>query len=155
AVEYLAWSSTREIRGYIEEPDAHLHPEGQRDIVNLMAAVYNQREAPLQLLLTTHTPYLLSSFNNLIYAGQLDKQLEDNDIIGRKKLYATVPKELHMQLADFRVYGIENGKATSLIDEEFGLLMAQSLDSVSDIIADQFGALMDLDPANKSSPAEQ
>ncbi|GAB2707506.1 hypothetical protein GCM10011495_31740 [Hymenobacter frigidus] len=111
-----------------------------------MAAVYNVRTAPLQLFLTTHTPYLLTAFNNLIYAGQLADTLHD-DAAGLAKLDAVVPKKLRLHLADFRVYGLENGRATLMIDEETGLLRADSLDSVSDVTADQFGDLMALDPA--------
>lgn len=157
ALEYLVGATTPKMASvlYVEEPETHLHPEAQRDLAQLMAAVYNVRQQPLQLFLTTHTPYLLSAFNNLIYAGQLAERLKKTDSAGRKKLYAAVPKELHMKLEDFRVYGLENGKATPLIDEEFGLLMAHSLDSVSDVIADQFGALMELDPANKPASAKQ
>ncbi|RZK34943.1 MAG: hypothetical protein EOO61_12755 [Hymenobacter sp.] len=155
ALQYLAFMADFEPQAVtIEEPEAHLHPTAQNALAQLMAAVYNIRTAPLQFFITTHTPYLLSSFNNLIYAGQLANALADDDIAGQEQLYAIVPKELHLNLADFRVYGLEDGKSTLLIDEEFGLLMAHSIDSVSDIIADQFGDLMALDPANKPSVAD-
>ena len=39
------------------------------------------------------------------------------------------------------------GTVKPLIDEESGLLTADLLDSASDVTADQFGALMALDPA--------
>ena len=130
---------------FIEEPEAHLHPTAQNALAQLMAAVYNVRTAPLQLFLTTHTPYLLTAFNNLIYAGQLADTLKE-DAAGLAKLEAVVPKELRLHLADFRVYGLENGRATLMIDEETGLLRADSIDSVSDVTADQFGDLMALDP---------
>lgn len=130
----------------IEEPEAHLHPTAQNALAQLMAAVYNARTAPLQLFLTTHTPYLLTAFNNLIYAGQLAEILKD-DAAGLAKLETVVPKKLRLNLADFRVYGLANGQATLMIDEETGLLRADSLDSVSDVTADQFGDLMALDPA--------
>ena len=151
ALEYLVGASAPKTAAvlYVEEPETHLHPGAQRDVVQLMAAVYNARHQPLQLFITTHTPYLLSAFNNLIYAGQLASKLKPNDSAGRKKLYAAVPKELHMKLEDFRVYELSNGKALLRIDEESGLLMADSLDSISDIIADQFGELLALDPATQ------
>lgn len=157
ALEYLVGASAPKIPSvvYVEEPETHLHPQAQRDVVQLIAAVYNARQQPLQFFLTTHTPYLLSSFNNLIYAGQLASKLKKNDSASRKKLYAAVPKELHMKLEDFRVYELNDGKAIARIDEEFGLLMAHSLDSVSDVIADQYGALMDLDASLRPTPAKQ
>lgn len=147
ALRYLAPATRQESEAaFIEEPEAHLHPTAQNALAQLMAAVYNVRTAPLQLFLTTHTPYLLTAFNNLIYAGQLANILKD-DAAGLAKLDVVVPKELRLCLADFRVYGLEHGRATLMIDEETGLLRADSIDSVSDITADQFGDLMALDPA--------
>lgn len=146
-LRYLAWPRMKEPRViYIEEPEAHLHPSAQDVVTKLVAAVFNTSKSTLQFFLTTHTPYLLTAFNNLIYAGQLAEALKD-DAAGLAKLDAVVPKELRLKLADFRVYGLENGRATLMIDEETGLLRADSIDSVSDVTADQFGDLMALDPA--------
>ncbi len=111
-----------------------------------MAAVLNIRPLSLQLVITTHSPYLLASFNNLIYAHQLAETLRDQPA-KLKALYKVVPKNQQLALADVRVYGFENGKVKALIDEETGLLTADLLDSASDVTADQFGDLMALDPA--------
>jgi hypothetical protein len=147
SLHYLALPTRREPEAaFIEEPEAHLHPTAQHALAQLMAVVYNARSAPLQMFLTTHTPYLLTAFNNLIYAGQLADTLHD-DAAALARLDAVVPPELRLHLADFRVYGLEKGQATLLIDEETGLLRADSIDSVSDTTADQFGDLLALDPA--------
>ena len=131
---------------YIEEPEAHLFPESQRAMAQLMAAVYNESVYDIQYVITTHSPYLLTSFNNLIYAHQLAQKLHDQPA-KLKALYKVVPKNQQLALADVRVYGFENGGIKSLIDEETGLLTADLLDSASDVTADQFGDLMALDPA--------
>lgn len=133
---------------YVEEPETHLFPESQRTVAQLMASIYNENHAMLQYVITTHSPYLLSSFNNLVYAQQLAETLHDQpDKL--KALYQIVPKNQQLALADMRVYGFEKGTAHSLIDEESGLLSADLLDSASDVTADQFGALMALDPATQ------
>jgi predicted ATPase len=131
---------------YIEEPEAHLFPQSQRAIAQLMSEVYCRSFYHLQYVITTHSPYLLASFNNLIYAHQLAQTLLDQPA-QLKALYKVVPKNQQLALADVRVYGFENGRVKSLIDEETGLLQADLLDSASDVTADQFGALMALDPA--------
>ncbi|TGE19274.1 AAA family ATPase [Hymenobacter elongatus] len=133
---------------YIEEPEAHLFPESQQAIAYLMAAIYKQSPWHLQYIITTHSPYFLTSFNNLIYAHQLAERLHDQPT-ELKKLYKIVPKSQQVPLSDFRVYGLENGKAISLIDYELGLISASLLDSASDVTADQFGDLMALDPTTK------
>ncbi|MDQ2768906.1 MAG: ATP-binding protein, partial [Bacteroidota bacterium] len=102
---------------YIEEPEAHLFPESQRVTSQFMAAVLNIRPLSLQLVITTHSPYLLASFNNLIYAHQLAETLRDQPA-KLKALYKVVPKNQQLALADVRVYGFENGKVKPLIDAE-------------------------------------
>ena len=131
---------------YIEEPEAHLFPESQRVLAQLMIQVYSQSEYPLQYVITTHSPYLLASFNNLVYAQQLAEKLHDQPA-KLKALYKVVPKNQQLALVDVRVYGFENGTVKPLIDAETGLLSAGLLDSASDVTADQFGDLMALDPA--------
>ncbi|RTQ50157.1 hypothetical protein EJV47_11010 [Hymenobacter gummosus] len=133
---------------YIEEPETHLFPESQRAMAQLMATVYHESVYTLQYVITTHSPYLLTSFNNLVYAHQLAETLRDQPA-KLKALYKVVPKNQQLALADMRVYGFENGRVKSLIDEESGLLTADLLDSASDVTADQFGALMALDPATQ------
>ncbi len=133
---------------YVEEPEAHLFPESQRAVAQLMASVYHENHVSLQYVITTHSPYLLASFNNLVYAQQLAETLRDQpDKL--KALYKIVPKNQQLALADMRVYGFENGTAHSLIDKESGLLSADLLDSASDVTAEQFGDLMALDPATQ------
>ncbi|MFM7370804.1 MAG: AAA family ATPase, partial [Sphaerospermopsis kisseleviana] len=56
----------------IEEPEAHLFPVAQKQMIDLIALLANQ--AANQIILTTHSPYILSSFNNLLYAHQLGLQ---------------------------------------------------------------------------------
>ena len=118
-------------------------------MAQLMASVYHESIFSLQYVITTHSPYLLASFNNLVYAQQLAETLRDQpDKL--KALYQVVPENQQLALANMRVYGFENDTAHSLIDEESGLLSADLLDSASDVTADQFGDLMALDPATQS-----
>jgi predicted ATPase len=60
---------------YIEEPEAHLFPFAQRDIVNLISLSFNRSVVPSQFILTTHSPYILTAFNNNIHAGELERSL--------------------------------------------------------------------------------
>jgi predicted ATPase len=60
-----------------EEPEAHLYPETQSDIVELIGLLANLYHNPI--IKTTHSPYILSAFNNLSYAYQVAKNKVGNE----------------------------------------------------------------------------
>src|SRR5690606_29500741 len=60
---------------YIEEPEAHLFPTAQKRIVELLARTFNSADNKFHIFVTTHSPYILSSFNNLIYSGNIKNKL--------------------------------------------------------------------------------
>lgn len=55
----------------IEEPEAHLFPESQKEITNLIALMSNIETS--QVIITTHSPYILASINNLILAEKVGR----------------------------------------------------------------------------------
>lgn len=54
---------------FIEEPEAHLHPENQ---VRLMAAFAALANAGVKVMLTTHSDFLFNKLNNLILEKRID-----------------------------------------------------------------------------------
>jgi energy-coupling factor transporter ATP-binding protein EcfA2 len=66
----------------IDEPESHLHPEAQKALVNGLAEAINQG---LQVILITHSPYILSCVNNLIKFGSLIKNFPDDDNVAKLK----------------------------------------------------------------------
>ena len=46
---------------HIEEPEAHLFPTTQREVVEVMGEVFGLQEARMSLVITTHSPYILHS----------------------------------------------------------------------------------------------
>lgn len=124
---------------YIEEPEAHLFPSAQKKIVELIATVHNKSRSSLQFVITTHSPYILTSINNLLNAGSLKEQGVDE-----KKLYKIVPKSEIIKPNEVNAFAMKDGKVINLIDEETGLISADLLDQVSEEIAVQFDELLDL-----------
>ncbi|HMS42865.1 MAG TPA: AAA family ATPase [Pyrinomonadaceae bacterium] len=127
------------ITTYIEEPEAHLFPSAQKKIVELISAIYNNAGIPLQFVITTHSPYILTSFNNLLQAGQL---LEKG--VNKKKLFKIVPEFEILKCGELNAYAFADGGVKSLIDKETGLISADLLDQVSEEIAVQFDELLEL-----------
>jgi hypothetical protein len=54
----------------LEEPEAHLHPDAQRNLVRLLIRLVNRG---VRVLLITHSPYVLQQINNCIMLYRLDK----------------------------------------------------------------------------------
>ena len=126
---------------FIEEPEAHLFPTAQRKVVQLLARLANDYRNDFQLFITTHSPYILSSFNNLMEAGKIAQEQPEK----QKEIEKVVPREEWLKPADVNASSIFAGKLTSLIDEETKLISQNHLDSVSDDLAIDFGKLLDIE----------
>lgn len=140
-ISFLTGSSNRSV--YVEEPEAHLFPSAQRDVVELIATVFNSRSNQLQFFITTHSPYILTAINNLLQAGLL-YQREDLDEELKAKLAHIVPKIKALNPNELSAYSLGRKSCINLISEDTGLINASAIDSVSDELAIQFDKLLDL-----------
>lgn len=120
----------------IEEPEAHLFPVAQNDIVELICLLSNLNNN--QIMITTHSPYILSSLNNFIYAGKLakTKPVEVAKIVNKKSWLK--PEKVS-------AFYIEEGVLKDIIDSELQLIKAEEIDRASSIINNQFNHLFELD----------
>ena len=125
----------------VEEPETHLFPSGQRNIVELMAIVLNANGGKGQFVITTHSPYILTAFNNLIQAGALAEQLPKTKL---RKLHQIVPKACILSPSDLRAYALQGGTQKCLKDPETGLISADVIDEVSENLDAQFGNLLEM-----------
>ena len=128
---------------YIEEPEAHLFPSSQRSIIELIATVFNYCQDNLQFFITTHSPYVLTSINNLLQAGIIYSDPDRNSAV-LTQLEQIVPSYKALNTADVAAYVLENGKCTSIMCPETGLIDAKIIDSVSDDLAIEFDRMLDL-----------
>jgi predicted ATP-binding protein involved in virulence len=127
---------------YIEEPEAHLFPNAQKAIVQLLGRIFNNKyDNSFQIFLTTHSPYVLSSFNNLLEAGRLIelKPEKYNDIA------KIVPVGEQLKPGLLSAYSINNGSKDNLIDPQTNLINQTVLDTISSDIAMEFGKLLDIE----------
>ncbi|VEP15316.1 conserved hypothetical protein [Hyella patelloides LEGE 07179] len=127
---------------YIEEPEAHIFPAAQKSIVELISTVYNTRKDSLQFFITTHSPYILTAFNNLLQAGILSIDATEEKIA---QISHHVPKSRFLKPGEVAVYSLENGYCQSIIDEETGLIDTNIIDEVSNELAIQFDKLLELE----------
>lgn len=125
---------------YIEEPEAHLFPEAQSRLLDIMVEVVLGGNRGRKLIITTHSPYIMAKLNVLLKAGQISRRKKKN-----KELGEIIDKSKWLQVSDVAALSIEDGCLKSILDEEEGLIDAAFLDSVSDVISEQFSALLDLE----------
>lgn len=124
---------------FIEEPEAHIFPSAQRQVIELLAKTFNSRKN-LQFVITTHSPYIITSLNNLIYASTLKKKLTGGQIT---KLHRIVSKDKIIDSEKVKAYSFGEGTCHSLTDPETGLLLTTVIDEVSDALSVQFGELLE------------
>ncbi len=127
---------------YIEEPEAHIFPAAQRDMVELISTVYNSRKDSLQFLITTHSPYILTAFNNLLQAGFLAIGATEEKI---QAISRYVPQSRFINPSEITVYSLSGGYSRSILDTETGLIDTNIIDEVSNELAVQFDQLLDID----------
>lgn len=122
-------------RFVIEEPELNLFPQTQ---VKLLQQIVRKCS---KVTLTTHSPYLLSAFNNLIEAN--------NALISNpskaEEVYKLIPKECILNFENVGAYKIENGEVVSILDKEYRLIIADQIDSVADQESRIFSELLNLE----------
>lgn len=124
----------KQILFIIEEPETHLFPESQKYITELIALVSNQNHS---VVLTTHSPYVLGTLNNLLYANSLPQQYSKavNDIIS---------SSLWIDYKNFSSWFVKNGTVENCMDAEIHMIQNERIDEISKVINEEFDKLLDL-----------
>jgi len=126
----------------IEEPEAHLFPIAQRDIVELISLMVNTTES--KVVVTTHSPYILTSANLLLYADKVEKDINVSD-------EKVIMKNLRISYTGFAAYKVNTGTKylDSLLDEETHMIDTTYIDEVSNITYMQLEKLLFLEASNE------
>jgi predicted ATPase len=126
----------------IEEPEAHLFPVAQSQITSLIASAYNASERMNSFVITTHSPYILTAFNNLIQAGNVS---ESKNHQGLEQLYKVVPEIEIVDFNDVSAYVVNKGTAKTILNHELKLIDSNIIDDVSNYFADTFEKLISME----------
>jgi len=126
---------------FIEEPEAHLFPSSQRIITELIALTFNARQPGMRIFLTTHSPYILTTVNNLLLAGQFHGKKMS---VSRKSALAKiVPRDRSLVPGEVGAFYMDREGCRSIVDSETGLIGASTIDKVSGDLSEQFDALLE------------
>lgn len=119
----------------IEEPESHLFPATQKVVVELISLVKNGNN---KVLITTHSPYVLGSVNNLLYADHISNGNNDAEI------EQVIPRQLWLSFKALGAYYLKNGKPEDITSKEFEDIDHDVIDGVSGILNEEYEKLMDI-----------
>jgi ABC-type lipoprotein export system ATPase subunit len=125
---------------YLEEPEANVFPDTQNKLVRLFAWLSHEPTLDFSWVITTHSPYILTAFNNLIEAGQA----ASNNPMLHDAVAEIIPERYWIKSGDFKAYAIEDGKLKSILNES-GFIEGNYLDQVSEVIGNEFDELLRLE----------
>lgn len=113
---------------FIEEPEQNLYPESQRliilSLINALVEAKKVESESSMIMLTTHSPYVISVVNALLSAASVAGKSTGNEIIDAK--YLLKPSEISGYFIS------DDGIFRSILDSELQMLSGMELDGVSD-----------------------
>lgn len=121
---------------FIEEPEAHLFPTAQKDMVELLAFLSNSMRT--KFVITTHSPYILAALNNHIYASTLGEK--NPDVVAK-----VIPKANWISFNRVCGYFISQGTLEDLRDESLKILKPELIDTASGLINEEYDQLFNID----------
>jgi predicted ATPase len=125
----------------VEELELHAFPELQKVLLYyLVDRMKHPKLSQTYVVLPTHSPYLLSAANNLLFAAKVAGQGE----AARSRVRQIVAEGAWIETEMFAAYYMENGTARSIMDPRTGLIDENALDSISQDLAGEFDQLMEL-----------
>lgn len=123
----------------IEEPESHLFPESQKYITELIALVSNCKHS---IVLTTHSPYVLGTLNNLLYAHTIPERYA-------KRAGKIVPEAFWLNDKNLDSWFVKNGMVENCMDQEIHMIQNERIDEISKVINNEFDRLLDLQSADE------
>ena len=132
----------------IEEPEAHIYPSLQKELLEFIVMFANMQNG--SVFITTHSPYILTVADNLYYAGVLaedgkakavSKVINKNYIIKKDELSAYKLFSAKNRLGEERYVG--------LLDEEEREIRSDLIDDVSSNVNEMYTALYNIELDNE------
>ena len=122
----------------IEEPEISLFPNRQKGLLEYIVSLIKKIDS--RVIITTHSPYILSAFNNLILAN--NTAIEKND--KEKEIEEIIEKDKWIDFEDVSAYEVKDGKVVSLLDEEYKGINVSAIDEVSDRLSEDVDRLISI-----------
>lgn len=125
----------------IEEPELNFFPATQKKIMEYFISkikIKAERDYYCGLVITTHSPYILTSLNNMMYAYEVSLK----DPAGTAKI---LEEKYWINPDDVAAYLLKDGICEDIFDREEKLIKAEKIDDISGFLNEQFNDLLHLD----------
>ena len=120
----------------IEEPELNLFPKAQYETIKyIIGEVSNNNE----LSMMTHSPYVLSTLNNLLFAYKISVLNKEAKI----KISELLEEKYWINPENFSAYYLEDGKARNIVSKR-GLISDNEIDEISEDIAGEFDEMLEI-----------
>ena len=152
-LEHLSRNTEQAQSFIIEEPELNLFPIAQFELVKTLIEKCAQTDGKNDLVLTTHSPYVLTALNLLCYAFRIAQQ----DEATAKKVAKLIPRHCWIDPEQFAAYYVDRPdtkrkqQVRSIINKKTGLIEENELDTASEELSNIFDKLLDLRQPVKST----
>lgn len=120
----------------IEEPEAHLFPTAQYEVIKLIMLLANTNNSIV--IITTHSPYVLGSLNNLFYAYSVG-------IEQKNKIEPIIPECFWKNPDTASSFLLKNGIATSVLRADLKQIELEQLDEAGDVMLNEYNQIFEVD----------
>ena len=126
----------------IEEPELNLYPKAQYELAKIISSICSESTSEYKknnkIVITTHSPYILTAFNNFLLANKL------SDKINQEEIENILSQKIWVSQEDFNAYYIDGKNTAQIFNKKTGLIVDNHLDDASEVIMEDFDNLMDL-----------
>ena len=118
----------------IEEPESHLFPNAQKLITEFITMA--KSDGQNGIFITTHSPYILGTINNLLYADKI------SSFVNKSELQQIVAEDKWISFEKLSAFYIEKGIAQECVDREFQSIRNEIIDGASEDINDDYDKMV-------------
>lgn len=136
---YLKYMARKYDYFLIDEPELNLHPSNQRQLARIFAMMIN---SGIKVIMTTHSPYIMNEFNNLIMLGKISDQERKEEIMLKHK----ISEEEILNDSNISSYLIINGQTEEMKKTDYGLELDtfnEVIDEMNDLNDEIYSAIED------------
>lgn len=140
----------------VEEPELNLFPTAQDGVINFLISKCNfgvfsnpspansEVDKKHDLVITTHSPYILSILNNLLFAYQVSQKHPTK----KKEIREIISEDKWINPDEFNAYYINEGSVNQIYDPKTQVISENELDNISINLTGDFDSLMEIYTGN-------